>query len=142
MKTLIRRGRLVDPGRSLDRVGDVLIENGEIAAVGDIEAADAEVFDASGLIVAPGFFDIHVHLREPGAEEAETIGTGGAAAAAGGFTAVAAMPNTRPPIDSASLAHFVVSEGRRSSPARATARMTRPPGRCASSPTTPRAPPS
>ena len=72
----------------------------------------------TGLIVAPGFFDIHVHLREPGTEEAETIATGGNAAVAGGFTAVAAMPNTKPPNDNPSITHYIVSEAKRSSPAR------------------------
>jgi dihydroorotase len=79
---------------------------------------DIPVFDAAGLIVAPGFFDIHVHLREPGTEEAETIATGGAAAVAGGFTAVAPMPNTKPPNDNPSITHFILSEARKSSPAR------------------------
>src|SRR3989442_13708845 len=69
-------------------------------------------------MVAPGFFDIHVHLREPGTEEAETITTGGQAAVAGGFTAVAAMPNTKPANDNPSITYFIVSEARRSSPAR------------------------
>ena len=73
--------------------------------------------DANGLIVAPGFFDIHVHLREPGTEEAETIATGGAAAVAGGFVAVAAMPNTKPSNDNPSITSYIISEARRSSPA-------------------------
>jgi len=76
------------------------------------------VFDAAGLTVAPGFFDIHVHLREPGTEEAETIASGGSAAVAGGFTAVAAMPNTKPPNDNPSITQYIISEARRSSPAR------------------------
>ncbi len=117
-RIVIRGGRLIDPERGMDQTGDILIEDGKIRAVGEVEVSDTETLDAKGLVVAPGFFDIHVHLREPGTEEAETIRTGGEAAAAGGFTAVAAMPNTRPPIDNASLAQFVVSEGRRHSPAR------------------------
>ena len=117
-RIVIRGGRLIDPERGVDQTGDILIEDGKIQAVGEVEVSDAETLDAKGLVVAPGFFDIHVHLREPGTEEAETIRTGGEAAAAGGFTAVAAMPNTRPPIDNASLAQFVVSEARRHSPAR------------------------
>ena len=118
MRIVVKNGHLIDPAEDIDRVGDVLIENGKIEAVGDVEVSDARTLDAEGLVVAPGFFDIHVHLREPGTEEAETIRTGGEAAVAGGFTAVAAMPNTRPPIDTAALAQFVVSEARRHSPAR------------------------
>ena len=118
MKLVIKHGRLIDPARNLDRVSDVLIEDGKIQSIDTSEVPDANVFDASGLIVAPGFFDIHVHLREPGTEEAETIRTGGEAAVAGGFTAVAAMPNTKPPNDNASTTRFVVTEARRSSPAR------------------------
>ena len=118
MKLVIKHGRLIDPARNLDRVTDVLIEDGKIQSIDTSHFPDANVFDASGLIVAPGFFDIHVHLREPGAEEAETIRSGGEAAVAGGFTAVAAMPNTKPPNDNASTTRFVVTEARRSSPAR------------------------
>jgi len=118
MKLVIRNGRLIDPARNLDRTADVLVEDGRITGIGDLGDVDAEVLDATGLLVAPGFFDIHVHLREPGTEEAETIRTGGEAAAAGGFTAVAAMPNTKPPIDSASTVQFVVTEAARHSPAR------------------------
>ena len=85
-KLLIKNGRVVDPDSGRDRVSDVLIEDGRIAAVDKaIEARDAEIRDASGLVVAPGFLDIHVHLREPGIEHAETIETGARAAAAGGF---------------------------------------------------------
>jgi dihydroorotase len=118
MDLRINNGRLLDPARKLDMVADVLIRNGKIRAIGTFESADVPVFDATGLIVAPGFFDIHVHLREPGTEEAETIATGGEAAVAGGFTAVAAMPNTKPPNDDPSITHYIVSEALRSSPAR------------------------
>ncbi len=118
MKLALRNGRLIDPARGLDRVADLLIEDGRIVEIGTLDEIDAATFDASGLIVAPGFFDIHVHLREPGTEEAETIRTGAAAAAAGGFTAVAAMPNTRPPIDTAATVQFVVAEAARHSAAR------------------------
>lgn len=114
---LIRNGRLVDPSRKLDRVADLLIRDGNIVSIGAITGADAQVFDATGLIVAPGFLDMHTHLREPGTEEAETIATGGAAAVAGGFVAVAAMPNTKPPNDNPSITSFIVGEARRSSPA-------------------------
>jgi dihydroorotase len=118
MDLLIKNGRLVDPGRKLDTVADVLIRNGKISRVGKVESGDVPVFDAANCVVTPGFFDIHVHLREPGTEEAETIATGGRAAVAGGFTAVAAMPNTKPPNDNPSITHYIVSEARRSSPAR------------------------
>ena len=96
MDLVVKNGRVVDPARKVDTVTDVVIRDGIIRAIGKGNVPDVPVFDATGLIVAPGFFDIHVHLREPGTEEAETIATGGAAAVAGGFTAVAAMPNTKP----------------------------------------------
>jgi dihydroorotase len=118
MDLLVRNGRVVDPARKIDTVTNVLIRNGIVASIGSGVVSDVPVFDATGLIVAPGFFDIHAHLREPGTEEAETIGSGGNAAVAGGFTAVAAMPNTKPPNDNPSITHFILSEARRSSPAR------------------------
>lgn len=121
MKLVVENGRLVDPARDLDRPGDLLIEGNRVIQVGqpgEFAPIAADRVDATNLIVAPGFFDVHVHLREPGTEEAETIRTGGEAAVAGGFTAVAAMPNTKPVIDNASLVQFVVSEGIRKSPAR------------------------
>jgi dihydroorotase len=100
MKTLlIRGGRVVDTASGLDAVRDVLVRDGKIAAIdapGKIKAEGAEIFQAKGLVVAPGLIDIHVHLREPGQGYKETIATGTAAAAAGGFTSVCAMPNTIP----------------------------------------------
>src|SRR3989454_8421735 len=113
-----KNGRLVDPAGKVDAVVDIVIRSGKIQSIGSATVPEIPVFDATGLIVAPGFFDIHVHLREPGAEEAETIASGGSAAVAGGFTAVAAMPNTNPPNDNPSITHYIVSEARRSSPAR------------------------
>ena len=118
MKLVVRNGRLIDPARGLDEVADVVIDDGRIAGIGAFDDPGLPSIDAKGLVVTPGFFDIHVHLREPGNEEAETIRTGGEAAVAGGFTAVAAMPNTEPAIDSASIALFVASEAARHSPAR------------------------
>jgi dihydroorotase len=118
MNLVVKNGRIVDPSQNIDRVADILIRDGLIRSIGNGNFADLPLFDASGLIVAPGFFDIHVHLREPGTEEAETIASGGSAAVAGGFTAVAAMPNTTPPNDNPSITHYIVSEARRSSPAR------------------------
>ena len=118
MKLVVKNGQLVDPAHGVDRVADILIEDGKIRDIGTFEANGAALLHATGLVVAPGFFDIHVHLREPGTEEAETIRSGGEAAVAGGFTAVAAMPNTKPPNDCASMTQFIVSEARRNSPAR------------------------
>lgn len=110
-KLLIKGGRVVDPSQGVDKVADLLIEDGLVKAIGQDVAADgAEVFDATGLVVAPGFIDLHVHLREPGEEYKETIATGAAAAVAGGFTAVCAMPNTKPVNDSASLTRYMVSK--------------------------------
>ena len=100
----IRGGRLIDPAAGVDALKDILLKDGrvaEIATPGKIKQANgAEVLNAKGLIVAPGLIDIHVHLREPGQGYKETIASGTAAAAAGGFTAVAAMPNTVPVNDS------------------------------------------
>src|SRR5215475_5215515 len=118
MDLLIKNGRVIDPARNIDEVMNVVIRAGKIQALRAREAPEIPVFDATGLIVTPGFFDIHVHLREPGTEEAETIASGGSAAVAGGFTAVAAMPNTKPPNDNPSITQYIVSEARRSSPAR------------------------
>ena len=108
----IRNGRVVDPASGRDEVGDVLIVDGVFAAPG-ASAGDAEVLDATGLIVAPGFIDMHVHLREPGLEHSETIETGARAAAAGGFTSVCCMPNTRPVNDNATVTSYIVERARR-----------------------------
>lgn len=118
MDLVVKNGRVIDPARNLDQVTDVVIRDGKIQTIGSANGANLPVFDATGLVVAPGFFDIHVHLREPGTEEAETIATGGNAAVAGGFTAVAPMPNTKPSNDNPSITHYILSEARRSSPAR------------------------
>lgn len=106
--TVIKGGRIVDA--TGDRSGDVVIADGRIVAVGPDLSAD-EVLDASGCIVAPGLVDLHSHLREPGQEEAETIETGARGAALGGFTAVVAMPNTTPAIDSAAVVRDVLELG-------------------------------
>ncbi len=101
---LIRGGRAIDPASGLDALRDVLVRDGVIAAIGEhLDPGDAEILDASGAVVAPGFIDMHVHLREPGQTHKETIATGSAAAVAGGFTAVACMPNTEPALDSPAL---------------------------------------
>lgn len=101
---LIRGGRVIDPASGVDALRDVLLRDGKVVAIekpGQIRARDADIFDAKGLVVAPGLIDIHVHLREPGQGYKETIATGTAAAAAGGFTSVCAMPNTIPVNDTA-----------------------------------------
>jgi len=97
---LLRGGRLVDPASGHDGPADVLVDDGLVAEVGDaLETAGAEVIDCGGLVIAPGLVDLHAHLREPGFEHKETVETGSRAAAAGGFTAVCAMPNTDPVAD-------------------------------------------
>jgi dihydroorotase len=108
---LIRGGRVVDPSQGIDRVDDLFIRDGLVVAVGNsgvqpVGKAD-ETIDAAGLVVAPGLIDMHVHLREPGREEDETIETGTRAAVAGGFTSVACIPNTEPPIDTQAAVEFV-----------------------------------
>jgi dihydroorotase len=108
---VIRNGHLIDPAAGVDALKDILLKDGrvaEIAAPGKLKSANgAEVIDATGLTVAPGLVDIHVHLREPGQGYKETIATGTASAAAGGFTAVAAMPNTRPVNDSPEITRWM-----------------------------------
>lgn len=106
---LIRNGRILDPGSGVDLPkGCILLRDGKVAALAPtLEADDEEIFDATGLIVTPGFVDLHTHLREPGFEYKETIETGTLAAARGGFTTVCAMPNTDPPMDSRSIVDFV-----------------------------------
>ena len=117
---LLKGGHVIDPTQRIDEKRDVLVMNGEVAEVAKkIKAPDeAEIIDVTGLIVAPGFIDVHVHLREPGGEHKETIATGARAAAAGGFTAVCAMPNTDPPIDDPASVGYVRAAGLRSGGAR------------------------
>ena len=106
---LIKNGRVVDPASGLDDRRDLLVEDGQIAALDKkIEKPEAEVFDATDLVIAPGFIDLHTHLREPGNEGAETIASGACAAAAGGFTAVCAMPNTQPVNDSVLVTRYIL----------------------------------
>ena len=113
MPIVIKNGRVIDPASNTDRTADVLIADGQIAGVGqDLTAPKAEVFDATGMIVAPGFIDMHVHLREPGFEHAENIESGSRAAAAGGFTSVCCMPNTKPVNDSAMVTSYIVERAR------------------------------
>jgi dihydroorotase len=112
-RTLIRHGRVIDPSRELDTVADVLLDKGKVAEIGKVKAAADNVIDAKGLIVCPGLIDIHVHFREPGDEQEETIASGSAAAVAGGFTSVACMPNTQPPLDDATAIEFVTRQADR-----------------------------
>ena len=115
MNLLITNGRVIDPSQDLDGVMDVLIENGSISHVGKKVKAPAgiETFDATGLVVAPGFIDLHTHLREPGQEHKETIATGTLSAVAGGYTAVCAMANTVPPNDERAVTEMVLAEAAR-----------------------------
>ncbi len=111
MKILIKGGRVVDPANNIDKVADIYINDGIIEKLGtgiDIDGVD-EIIDANGFIVAPGLVDMHTHLREPGFEYKEDIETGISAAAMGGFTSVACMPNTEPPIDNAAIVEFIKS---------------------------------
>src|SRR4051795_8468757 len=109
----IAGGRIIDPSQDIDHIGDLWISRGHILPTGSGYEEAEVVIDARGLIVCPGLIDVHVHLREPGNEEDETIATGAAAALAGGVTSVACMPNTIPPIDSQAAAEFVVLQGQR-----------------------------
>lgn len=118
MKLLVRNGRIIDPANALELDGDVLVQDGRILSVGPSLGADgAQIVDASGLVVAPGFVDLHCHLRDPGQEYKETIASGTGAAARGGFTTVCAMPNTDPPLDSRAAVEYVLRTAQ-SAPAR------------------------
>ncbi len=114
MSIVIRNGRVIDPAGGTDAVADVLIADGRIVGVAPGLSAppDAEVYDAGGMIVAPGFIDMHVHLREPGFEHAENIESGSRAAAAGGFTSICCMPNTKPVNDSVTVTSYIVERAR------------------------------
>ena len=116
MKLLVANGYLIDPSQGLNSGKNLLIEDGRVAGLlerGEPGPEDAEIFDATGLLVAPGFIDLHVHLREPGQEYKETIATGAAAAVAGGWTSVCAMPNTDPVNDSPAVTRFIIEQGQR-----------------------------
>jgi dihydroorotase len=112
-RLLLKGGRVVDPSRKVDEVQDVALEDGAVAEIGGkLAARGAEVLDVKGLVVCPGFIDLHAHLREPGREDKETIATGTRAAAAGGFTAVCAMPNTEPVNDQAGITRAILERAR------------------------------
>lgn len=110
MKLILQDVRIINPDQNIDATNSLLIENGIITKIGDLTKEDyesSEVIELEGKICSPGFFDMHVHLREPGREDTETVVTGSNAAAAGGFTGVACMPNTTPAIDSAEVVNFI-----------------------------------
>jgi dihydroorotase len=112
-RLLLKGGRVVDPGRKVDAVLDVLLADGVVAEVGKkLNPRGAQVLEMKGLVVCPGFIDLHTHLREPGREDKETIATGTRAAAAGGFTAVCAMPNTDPVNDNAGITRAILEKAR------------------------------
>src|SRR5437867_3499492 len=112
-RVLFRGARVVDPAGGVDAVGEVLVSGGDVEDVGSgLAASGAEVVDVAGAVPAPGLVDLHVHLPEPGREDEETIASGSAAAALGGFTAVQAMPNTDPVCDNAAVAEKVWGQGR------------------------------
>ncbi|MDQ5843852.1 MAG: dihydroorotase [Acidobacteriota bacterium] len=116
MKTLITNGYVVDPAQGINTGRDLLIEDGRVVRVlerGEEAPRDVELLDATGLVVAPGFIDLHAHLREPGAEYKETIATGAAAAVAGGWTTICAMPNTDPVNDNAAVTRFIIEQAER-----------------------------
>src|SRR6266481_4962759 len=116
MRLLIQNGYVIDPSQGINTGKNLLIEDSRIIGLSgysDPIPDDVEVFDATGLIVAPGFIDMHVHLREPGHEYKETIASGAAAAVAGGFTTICAMPNTEPINDSAAVTRFVIEQAER-----------------------------
>ena len=111
-KTLwIQNGRVIDPANQRDAVGDVFAVDGKLVdSLSDAQKADATVVDASGLVVAPGLVDIHVHFRDPGQTHKEDIGSGSRAAAAGGFTSVVCMPNTSPVCDNAGTIQRIIDK--------------------------------
>jgi dihydroorotase len=121
-RTVLRGGRVIDPSQNLDATGDLILEDGKTGAFETAAGAsygdDIRVIDCAGLVVSPGFIDVHCHLREPGREDVETIATGARAAAVGGFTAVCAMPNTQPVTDNQAAVGFVLRQGQMANAAR------------------------
>src|ERR1700719_3859111 len=113
MNLLITNARVIDPSQEYDAKADVLIEDGVIAEVGKKIRAAGDTIDAAGLVVVPGFIDLHTHLREPGQEHKETIASGTRAAVAGGYTAVCAMANTVPPNDERAVTEMIIAEASR-----------------------------
>jgi dihydroorotase len=113
---MLKGGRVINPGKNFDEICDILVEDGKIAAIGKkLPAAGAEIVDVKGLVVTPGLIDMHVHFREPGQEAKEDFESGSRAAAAGGFTTVAVMPNTKPVVDSSILVNGLKERARQAS---------------------------
>ena len=112
-KLTLLGGRLIDPANRIDQTTDLVLEDGKVASIGKVSTPDGPTLNAAGCIVCPGLIDVHVHFREPGQEERETIATGAAAAVAGGFTSVCCMPNTSPAIDDDSMIEFVYRQAAR-----------------------------
>jgi len=122
-RILLKGGRVIDPSQQMDSTCDVLVAEGRIEACGprvanEAKAPDVQIIDCTGLVVSPGFIDVHAHLREPGREDVETIATGARAAAAGGFTAICAMPNTIPVTDNQAAVGFVLRQAQLAQAAR------------------------
>src|SRR5690349_1994089 len=110
---LIQNGTILDPSQKLERKADLLIRDGKVASIGTNLGKADRAIDAAGCYVTPGLIDVHVHFREPGDEEEETIASGSASAVAGGFTTVCCMPNTKPPLDNEAAIEFVLRESQR-----------------------------
>jgi len=115
---LITNGRVIDPATGLDEITDLAVRDGKIVAAGKARGKASRTLDAAGMIVCPGLIDIHVHCREPGHEEEETIDTAAAAAVAGGFTTICAMPNTHPPLDDETAINYVIQRSQQAGQAR------------------------
>jgi dihydroorotase len=111
---LIKNGRVIDPKTRFDRIADILIEGNKIQKIErNLKVEGAKIIDASGMIVSPGFIDLHCHLRDPGRPDEETIESGAKAAIAGGFTTICCMPNTEPPIDNEGIVNYIIKEAQR-----------------------------
>src|SRR5215217_4816808 len=110
---LIQNGTILDPSQKLERKADLLLRDGKVASIGANLGKADRLIDATGCYVTPGLIDVHVHFREPGDEEEETIASGTASAVAGGFTTVCCMPNTKPPLDNEAQVEFVFREARK-----------------------------
>lgn len=117
MTLMIRGGRVLDPATATDRILDVYVEDGAVKRIGEgLKEQAQETIDASGMYVMPGFVDMHVHLRDPGQTDKESIETGAAAAAKGGYTSIVAMPNTKPVVDNSDVLSYVLNKGRSVTP--------------------------